>query len=55
MIQEIFDMVIKEARSRPGEDLERKIYRVIAEVHVRLMVDMQNLTHQEKEGKQHET
>lgn len=53
-MDEIIELIIKEARSRPGKDLERKIYRVIAEAHVRLMMILDNLADQEREDNTHE-
>lgn len=37
MIDEIFEMVMKEARSRPGDNLNIKALYVLLELHVRVM------------------
>lgn len=54
MIDEIFEMVMKEARSRPGNDLVKKTYCVIAEVHTRLMEAMEEIRADERRDKKHE-
>ena len=37
MIDEIFELVMKEARSRPGDDLLEKAKKVLFEVNSRLL------------------
>lgn len=50
-MDKIFDLIMKEARSRPGEDLVLKILKVSTELDNRLFVAIRDLqTAKHKEG-----
>lgn len=43
MIDKIFDMLIKEALSRPGQDLSHKLFTVVGELDAKLMAKFEEL------------
>lgn len=48
MIDQIFEMIMKEARLRPGKDLVSNIYTVFMEVSERVNKAMEELREQER-------
>lgn len=50
MIDDIFAAIIKEARSRPGKDMVKKLYTVSMEIGTRLMAVMDQI--REEEGRE---
>lgn len=51
MIDEIFEMIMKEARGRPGKDLVLNINKVLLEVSGRLTATQENLRQFERRHK----
>ena len=54
MIDEIFEMIMKEARARPGTDLARKIIMVLLEVADKVTSAQENLRKFERRHPHHE-
>lgn len=54
MIDDIFEMIMKEARDRPGKDLARKIIMVLLEVTDKVTSARENLTKFERRHPDHE-
>lgn len=48
MIDEIFTMIMKEARKRPGKDMVKKIATVSMEISERIMAAMEGIRQQQK-------
>jgi len=54
MIDEIFEMIMKEARTRKGKDLILNINHVWSELSTRVMTTMEKLREQERRENHHE-
>lgn len=54
MIDEIFAMIMKEARDRPGKDMVKKITTVSMEISQRIFVAMEGIRQQERRDKKDE-
>lgn len=54
MIDEIFAMIMKEARERPGKDLVPKIYTVYTEISGRILAVLDHLRQEERREKENE-
>lgn len=54
MIDKIVEMILEEARRRPGINLKRKIYNVHLEVGGRLYAVLDKQNEQERREKDHE-
>lgn len=54
MIEEIFEMIMKEARSRKGKDMVKNIATVSMEISQRLMAAMEGIRDQERREKENE-
>lgn len=54
MIDEIFEMIMKEARARPGKDLILNINKVLLEISDRLITTQENLREFQRRHKDHE-
>ena len=48
MIDEIFEMIMKEARERPGKDLVKQIATVQMDLHLRIGKAMEDIRDQER-------
>lgn len=55
MIDEIFELILKEARSRKGTDLVSKIYAVHMEIAEKVNETMFNIRKEQREAKKHES
>lgn len=55
MIDQIFEMIMKEARGRPGKDLVSKINTVLLEVNAMVTKAMEDIWDQESRRKRDET
>jgi len=51
MIDDIFEMIMKEARSRHGNDLASKIQNVLLEVDMKVIACMENIWEGERRKK----
>jgi len=54
MIDQIFELIMKEARSREGKDLLSNIGTVLLEVDKKVMDAMERLPEEERRRKRHE-
>lgn len=54
MIDEIFAMIMKEARARPGKDLVGNVYTIFMEIGTRTLAALNHIRDQEKEEKENE-
>ncbi|MBA7630360.1 hypothetical protein ES703_37882 [subsurface metagenome] len=54
MIDEIFEMIMKEARARPGKGIVRKVFMVIHEVEIKVTNAMDILVEDERRRRQDE-
>jgi len=55
MIEEIFEMIMKEARARPGKDLIKNIATVSMDIAERIMPAMEGIRAEERRKEQYET
>jgi len=55
MMDKIFDLIMKEARSRPGPDLTSNIFTVLSEIDTKVMAILDQLHQDERRKEQHES
>lgn len=57
MIEDIFEMIMRDARAMPGKDFVRNIHTVLMEIHMKLFPVMENIREDErrKKGNEKET
>lgn len=54
MIDEIFELILKEARSREGKDLALNIYTVLMDLHIQLFPAIEAIREQQRREKKDE-
>lgn len=54
MVTDIFALIMKEARTRPGDDLVLKIYSVLMDVHLKILPAMEEIRNNERRQKKDE-